>query len=86
MTRLLTRVDPAIARGFVTRAEREGADEELLASHDRDPHMTPHVLSIRPAPDSPVPSRLERDIGVIRAGLEAGREAVHKALASQPAG
>ena len=80
MTRLLTRVDPSIARGFVTRAEREGADEELLARHDQDPQMTPHVLSVRPAPDSPVPSRLERDIDVIRGGLEAGRRALHEAL------
>jgi predicted patatin/cPLA2 family phospholipase len=81
MTRALARIDPAVARSFVSRAERERADEELLARHDRDPHMTPHVLSVRPAPGSPVPRRLERDIGVVRAGLEAGRDAVHRALA-----
>jgi predicted patatin/cPLA2 family phospholipase len=80
MTRLLRRVDPAVARGFVTRAAREGADEELLAGHDADPSLTPHVLSIRPPPDSPVPARLERDIQVVRAGLEAGRVALHEAL------
>ena len=80
MTRLLGRIDPAIARGFVTRAVREGADEELLAGHDADPSLEPHVLSIRPAPDSPVPARLERDIQVVRAGLEAGRLALHEAL------
>jgi predicted patatin/cPLA2 family phospholipase len=78
--RLLARIHPAVADGFVTRAEREGADEELLAQHDREPQMTPHVLQVRPAPDSPVPSRLERDSGIVRAGLEAGREALHRAL------
>ena len=80
MSRLLGRIDPAVARGFLTRAEREGADEELLARHDADPEIEPHVLSVRPPPDSPVPSRLERDIDVVRAGLEAGREALHRAL------
>ena len=50
-----------------------GADEALLAHHDADPAMEPAILSIRPPADSPVPSRLERDLGVIRAGLEAGR-------------
>jgi predicted patatin/cPLA2 family phospholipase len=81
MARMLSRIDPAVARGFLTRAEREGADEELLARCDADPQSTPHVLSVRPAPESPVPSRLERDIGVVRAGLEAGRQALHAALA-----
>ncbi|MFN8152480.1 MAG: patatin family protein [Solirubrobacterales bacterium] len=80
-TRLLGRISPAVASGFVTRAEREGADEELLAEHDADPEKLPHVLSIRPAPDSPVPSRLERDIEVVRGGLEAGRQAALEALA-----
>ncbi len=81
MGRLLSRISPAVAAGFLTRADREGADEALLAEHDADPQRTPHVLSVRPAPDSPVPSRLERDIDVVRAGLEAGRQAMHRALA-----
>ncbi len=80
MTRLLARIDPAVARAFISRAEREAVDEELLARHDADPQTTPHVLSIRPAPGSPVPARLERDIEVVRAGLEAGRQALHRAL------
>jgi len=86
MTRMLRRIGPAVAEGFGTRATREAEDEALLARHDGDPGMTPHVLSIRPAPDSPVPARLERDIAVVRAGLEAGREAVHRALAGAVAG
>jgi predicted patatin/cPLA2 family phospholipase len=81
MTRMLGRIDPAVAAGFLTRATREGEDEALLARHDEAPDLTPHVLSIRPAPDSPVPSRLERDIDVVRAGMEAGRQATHRILA-----
>lgn len=78
--RLLRRIDPAVADAFLARAEREGADEALLAEHDADPHRTPHVLSVRPAPGSAAPSRLERDLGVVAAGVEAGRRAVHDAL------
>jgi predicted patatin/cPLA2 family phospholipase len=78
--RALRRISPALETAFRTRVEREGADEALLAHHDADPSMEPAILSIRPAPGSPVPSRLERDLGVIRAGLEAGRLAAHAAL------
>jgi predicted patatin/cPLA2 family phospholipase len=78
--RALRRVAPALERGFRTRAQREGEDEALLARHDADPALAPAILSIRPAPGSPVPSRLERDIDVIRGGLEAGRLAVLRAL------
>ncbi len=78
--RALRRVSPALETAFRTRVEREGADEALLAHHDADPAMEPAILSIRPPADSPVPSRLERDLGVIRAGLEAGRAAAHAAL------
>ena len=78
--RALRRISPALETAFRTRVEREGADEALLAHHDADPAMEPAILSIRPPADSPVPSRLERDLGVIRAGLEAGRAAAHAAL------
>lgn len=81
MARLLHRISPAIAEGFLTRAEREGEDEELLARHDQDPGLEPSILSIRPEPGTPVPSRLERDIAVVREALEAGRQALHRALA-----
>lgn len=76
--RLLARIDPAVARAFLTRAEREGADEAVLARHAADPSMRPHILSIRPPAGSPVPGRLEKDVAVVRAGLEAGRRAVHE--------
>ena len=80
--RLLRRIDPAVATAFSTRAVREGEDEALLARHAADPHLPPHILSIRPAPGSPVPSRLERDVDLIRAGLAAGRAAVYEAFAA----
>ena len=80
--RALRRISPALETAFRTRVERETADEALLAHHDADPAMDPAILSIRPPADSPVPSRLERDLGVIRAGLEAGRLAAHAALGS----
>jgi hypothetical protein len=79
-SRLLGRIGPAIADGFMTRAEREAEDEAFLAEHDDDPARTPHVLSVRPDPDSPVPSRLERDMDIVRGGLEAGRRAALRAL------
>ena len=78
--RALRRVAPALEQGFRTRARREGEDEALLARHDADPGLAPAILSIRPAPGSPVPSRLEHDIDVICGGLEAGRLAVLRAL------
>jgi predicted patatin/cPLA2 family phospholipase len=82
MSRALRRIDPAVERAFMTRAEREAEDERLLAEHAADPAREPAILSIRPAPGSPVPSRLERDIDVVRAGLDAGRRAAHEALAA----
>ena len=78
---MLRRLGPAVAAAFRTRVERELADEALLAEHDADPAREPAILSIRPAPGSPVPGRLERDIGIVRGGLEAGRAAAHAALA-----
>ena len=69
----LGRLSPALKTAFRTRVERELADEAVLARHDADPSLAPAILSVRPAAGSACPSRLERDIGVIRAGLEAGR-------------
>jgi predicted patatin/cPLA2 family phospholipase len=78
--RLLARVDPAVARAFVNRAQHELEVEALLARHAADPALTPHVLSIRPAPGSPVPSRLDRDVDRVAAALQAGRLATHAAF------
>ena len=82
--RALRRLSPALETAFRTRVEREGEDEALLARHDADPGLTPAILSLRPAPGSPSPARLERDMDVIRAGLEAGRQAAHAALGQLP--
>ena len=76
----LRRLSPALATAFATRAAREGADEALLARHDADPSLQPAILSVRPAPGSAVPARLERDVEVVRAGLAAGRQSALAAL------
>ncbi len=78
--RALRRVHPSVAQAFLTRAERELAVEELLSRHAADPALRPYVLSLRPPPGSPVPSRLDRDLEVVGAALEAGRAAAHAAL------
>jgi predicted patatin/cPLA2 family phospholipase len=78
--RALRRVSPAVERAFLTRAEREHADEDLLDRHRDDPSLEPHILAIHPAPGSPVPGRLERDLDLVRAALEAGRAAAHAVL------
>lgn len=80
--RLLRRISPAVETAFLTRVEREHEDEDLLDRHRDDPALEPHILAIHPHPESPVPSRLERDIGKVRAALEAGRAAARAALAS----
>lgn len=74
-TRLLGRIDPAVATAFRTRPEREAQDEELLARHAADPQRTPHILSIRPPADAPVPGRLEKDTALVAAAMEGGRQA-----------
>jgi predicted patatin/cPLA2 family phospholipase len=80
-SRLLARIDPQVAAAFHAREPAERGDEALLARHAADPALTPHILSIRPGPDSPVPSRLERDIAIVTAGFDAGRRAAHDTLA-----
>ena len=82
MERLLARIDPAVARAFMTRTEREAEDEALLARHAADATLTPHILSVRPARGTAVPGRLERDLDIVRAGLEAGRRALHETLST----
>jgi predicted acylesterase/phospholipase RssA len=78
---LLNRSSAAVAAAYLGRAVAEGRDEALLAEHDADPARSPAVLSVRTLPEAPVPGRLERDRGVIRVALEAGRRAAHEALA-----
>jgi len=80
-TRLLRRISPAVATAFATRPEREARDEDLLARHDADPGLTPHILSLRPPASAPVPSRLERDLSLVQVALDGGRDAAHALLA-----
>lgn len=79
-TRMLGRISPAVRDGYLTRGQREGADEAFLARHDLETGLSPSILQIRPHPESPVPSRLESDLEVVRAGLESGRQAVHESF------
>lgn len=79
-TRMLGRVSPAVRNGYLTRGRREGADEEFLAGDHPGTEGRPAILSVRPAPDSPVPSRLESDLGIVAAGIEAGQQAVEDLL------
>jgi predicted patatin/cPLA2 family phospholipase len=65
---LLRRLGEPVRRGYLDRPGRLAADDALLAHHEA-------ILGIRPPADSPRVSRLESDSGVVRAGLEAGREA-----------
>jgi len=65
---LLRRLGEPVRRGYLERPARLAADDALLEDHEA-------VLGIRPPADSPRVSRLESDSGVVRAGLEAGREA-----------
>jgi len=76
--RMLGRISPAVREGYLTRGSREGEDEAFLARHDVENGLTPSILQVRPDPDSPVPSRLESNLDVVRAGLESGRVAVHR--------
>jgi predicted patatin/cPLA2 family phospholipase len=71
----LRRETPALRAAFLARESRLAADDLLLAQYEADPEHTPAVLSIRPAPDSPVVSRLATDGALLHAALEAGRAA-----------
>jgi predicted patatin/cPLA2 family phospholipase len=78
--RALRRMSPAVETAFRTRFEREHADEDLLDQHRNDPARRPWIYAIHPPADSPVPSRLDRDVGVVREAIAAGHEAALAAL------
>jgi predicted patatin/cPLA2 family phospholipase len=93
-TRLLARTtlrreSPALRAAFLARESRLAADDQLLAEYETASFVPPAtpvtarppaVFSIRPAPDSPVVSRLATDGPLLQAALEAGRSAAHSAL------
>jgi predicted acylesterase/phospholipase RssA len=88
----LRRETPALRATFLARESRRAADDQILADYEAAPAATfvtavtpapvthPAVLSIRPAPDSPVVSRLATDGALLRAALQAGRAAAHATL------
>ena len=88
----LRRETPALRATFLARESRRAADDQLLADYEAAPAATsiaavtpapathPAVLSIRPAPGSPVVSRLATDGALLRAALQAGRAAAHATL------
>jgi predicted patatin/cPLA2 family phospholipase len=86
----LRRETPALRAAFLARESRLAADDQLLADYEAAsavpeatsaPATYPAVLSIRPAPGSPMVSRLATDGALLRAALEAGRAAVHAVIA-----
>ena len=79
--RLLRRISPAVEQSFLSRVQREHEDEDFLDACRSNGHRAPYILAIHPPPGSPVPSRLERDIGLVREANQAGREAALEALA-----
>lgn len=81
-SRLLSSIDPQVARAFHARAPAELEDEALLDRHMADASLRPCILQIRPAPGSPVPGRLERDDAVVRGGFDAGYAAASAALSN----
>jgi predicted patatin/cPLA2 family phospholipase len=83
---MLARIGPRIAELYLSRSEREGADEDLLDRHDADPDLAPPMCSIRPAPGAPTVSRLERDSAKMAPALGAGRAAAVRALLDVPSG
>jgi predicted patatin/cPLA2 family phospholipase len=90
----LRRETPALRAAFLARESRLAADDQLLADYEAATRLPPNpippttcapathpaVLSIRPAPGSPVVSRLATDGALLQVGLEAGRAAVHATL------
>ncbi len=92
-TRLLARTTlrretPALRAAFLARESRLAADDQLLAEYQTASRIPPAsldatdpaVFSIRPAPESPVVSRLATDGALLRAALESGRVATHSAF------
>ena len=84
----LRRESLALRAAFLARESRLAPDDQLLAEYEAASLVPPApatapppaVFSIRPAPDSPVVSRLATDGALLQAALEAGRSAAHSAL------
>ena len=81
VARYLARYSPALAQAFLERPARLIADDADLDAFEADRASGVQVLSVRPHPDTPRISRLERDHQRVLAGLQAGDAAVRAALA-----
>lgn len=81
VARYLSRHGEGTATAFLGRAERLLADDEELDRIAADPKASPSVLSVRPPEGTASISRLERDSGVVAAGIAAGAAALKSALA-----
>jgi predicted patatin/cPLA2 family phospholipase len=85
----LRRETPALRAAFLARESRRAFDDQLLADYESASRLpstspasarAPAVFSIRPGPGSPEVSRLATDGTLLRAALQAGREAARAAL------
>jgi predicted patatin/cPLA2 family phospholipase len=80
VARMLRRIGPAVAANYVSRAEREGIDEDELDERAADPAREPHILAIQTPSDAPTVSRLERDPAKLGPALAAGHAAADAVL------
>lgn len=81
VARYLARYSTGLAAAFLARPARLIADDAELDARQAGRVTGVHVLSIRPGPDTPRISRLERDHQRVLTGLQAGDAAVRAALA-----
>jgi len=81
VARMLRRLGPEVAAAYLSRAEREGIDEDELDRHAADQSLKPSMLSVQTPVGAPTVSRLERDPAKLAPALDAGRTAAVDALA-----
>ena len=77
---MLRRLVLEVAANYLSRAEREGVDEDELDERAADPAREPHILAIQTPADAPTVSRLERDSAKLGPALAAGHAAAVAAL------
>jgi predicted patatin/cPLA2 family phospholipase len=80
--RILRRLGPEVAAAYLSRAEREGEDEDELERYAAEPGLEPHILAIQTAAGAPTVSRLDRDSSKLGLALDAGHAAAVAALGS----
>jgi predicted patatin/cPLA2 family phospholipase len=78
--RMLRRLGPEVAATYLSRAQREGEDEDELERCAADPSLEPSILAIQTPADAPTVSRLERDPSKLGPALDAGEAAARATL------